>query len=174
MSDIRQDPRTNLDTDQLAALEELNRQRCRGWWDALGEEPYYPVDSATVCRLLQTVDYLVDHDWLLAAVNERMVPPVPRINGKLAWDATAIVTLTCAAEARRRWKPMSQIHAHKLSLAEKLIQLCEAEGSEAYNDLHRYDLEGLLGILHQVAGDRGAVCVIAEGIRLKLQREGKL
>jgi hypothetical protein len=162
------------ETNQLATLEEVSRQRLAGWWDAMGEEPHYPCDSATVCRLLQRVDYAVDHDWLLHAIEHKMIPPPPRVAGRLAWDATHIVALAAAAEARRRWVPGSTIHFHKLSLAEKIVQCCREHGGEPFSDLHEFDLEGLLGVLHQIAGDAGAVQCIAEAIREKLKRQGVL
>jgi hypothetical protein len=169
MSADRPAPQTH--SDALAQQEAAARVRVSGWFDALGETPFYPVDSETVCRLLQQQDWRIDHDWLLQAVNERWVPPVPRVNGKLAWDATAIVTLAAAAEIRRRWVPGSPIHFHKLSLAEKLIQFHEQQGGEAFSELAKLDLEGLIGMLHEVAGDRGATCFVAEALRTKLQRE---
>lgn len=156
----------------LAAVEETNRERLLGWWDLISTEPSYPVPSTTVVKLLQAVEYRCDNDTLLGAVADGWIPPVPRQAGRMTWDATSIVALSCALEARRLWQPFSKIHGHKFSFAEKCVQLCNRDGGQPFDDLHQYDFAGLLGILHQVSGDPAAVQVMAEAIRHKLQSEG--
>jgi hypothetical protein len=158
--------------DQLAAAEETNQRRIEGWWHLAGEEPRYPLGTADVAKLLQRVDYLVDSDLLLAWANEGVIPPVPLQSGRPAWNATSIVTAAAAAEARRKWKPFSTIHGHKLTMIEKIHQIAEHQGGSAFNDLAAFDIEGLLGILVDVSCDRGAVQVMAEAIRTKLKEQG--
>ena len=162
------------DITNITDAEALNRQRIAGWWDLLGEPPAYPVSTDVVGRLLRAVEYLADNDRVLQAVNEEWFPPPERVAGRFAWTATNIVTLGSALEARRLWKPGSKIHLHKFSAAERIRHLCEADGGEFLNDLHEFDIEGLLGMLVQVSRDSGAVEVLAEAIREKLKREGVL
>lgn len=159
---------------EIDSTESMNRQRVAGWWDVLGEPPQYPVSTDVVGRLLRAVEYQADNDRVLQAVNEEWFPPVERHAGRLAWTATNIVTLASALEARRMWKPGSKIHLHKFSAAERIRHLCESEGSEFLDDLHEFDLEGLLGMLVQVSREAGAVEIMAEAIREKLKREGVL
>lgn len=160
--------------DQLADIERKNRIHLENWWAAIGQEPHYPAASDTVVRLLRAMQYRADNDTLLQFVNEQIIPPVARENGRLSWNATNIVTLGCALEARRSWQPFSQLHAHKFTLAEKLAQIAEHEGEEAFYDLSEFDVEGLLGIIISVSNDPGAVQFATEALRIKLKREGVL
>jgi hypothetical protein len=167
-------PSPPTDPDQIAAIDEINRGRLQGWWDLAGEEPHYPIGTADVVRLMQRVDYLVDNDTLVAWVNEKVIPPVPRQNGRLAWHATNIVAATSAAEARRKWKAFSTVHGHKLTMIEKINQIAAHRGEAAFADLAEFDIEGLLGVLVQVSCDQGAVQIMAEALRTKLQGMGVL
>jgi hypothetical protein len=171
---IRPDPAAAKNPEQLEALEETNRARLSGWWDLAGLEPAYPADTETVVKLLTAVEYLCEPDVLLGYLNEQAIPPVGRVAGRLSWSATNVVTAACALEARRRWKPFSTIHAAKFSMIEKLQQIYEAKGGTAFSDLADFDLEALLGLLHQAGGDRGATSVVAEAIRQKLKGLGVL
>ena len=132
---------------EIETAESINRERIAGWWQLLGIEPEYPTDTITACRLCQAVDYRVDPDWVTDAIQSNIIPPVPGMDGRFEWKATNIVTLAAALEARRRWKPFSQIHAHKITRAEMLTQICEGEGASAFSDLDRFDVEGLLGAI---------------------------
>lgn len=171
-TNFQPDPR-DVSTD-LDALEDRNRDRISGWWDLLGLDPEYPAATDTVVKLLRAVEYAVDPDWVLAAISGGWIPPVGRIAGRLSWHATDVVSLSCAAEARRKWIPHSKIHGHKQTLAERLHDLCLAEGQSAFKDLDQFDFEGLLGLLVQVSGDRGAVECLAAALREKLRLEGVL
>lgn len=161
-------------TDQLEQLELLNRERLEGWWDAIGQAPAYPTQSDTVVRLLRAMGYAADNDRLIQFVNDLLIPPVPRQAGKLAWNATSIVALACAMEARRLWQPFSKIHGHKFTLAEKLCQVAQHDGTEPFNDLAQFDIEGLLASAITVAHDPGAVQFVIEALRTKLKNEGIL
>lgn len=160
------------DPDKLVTLEEKNRERLAGWWGSLGEDPRYPVGTQDAVRLLAVADYQISHDDLLAWTSENVIPPVPRQNGRLAWNATCIVAAACAAEFRRMWKPFSAIHGHKLTMVETLKQVLDREGQPTFNDLSKFDVPGLLGILHDVAGDRGATQIMVEALREKLKGIG--
>ena len=157
---------------QLAAVEEVNRQRLEGWWAMVGEEPHYPIGTAEAAAMLQRADYDLSADTLLAWSNQGVLPPVPLQSGRPAWNATNIVTAAAAAEARRKWKPFSTIHGHKLTMIEKIHQIAEHQGGSAFKDLAAFDIEGLLGVLVDVSCDRGAVQVMAEAIRTKLKEQG--
>lgn len=170
--DIRNDPRETA--EDFEALEERNRLRLSGWWNQLGREPEYPTNTGTAVELCQAADYAVDADWVLAAISHGWVPPVPREAGRLQWDATAIVSLACAAETRRKWVPFSKMHGHKLRMIEKLQELCSREGASAFRDLDGFDFEGLLALQLQVSGDAGAVEMLNRAIHEKLKKEGIL
>jgi hypothetical protein len=171
---IRPDPAAGKNEEQLAALEDTNQTRIRGWFDLAGIEPQYPCETATVIQLLQAVEYIVNGDVILGLLNDNAIPPVPRVNGRLAWSATNIVTAACALEARRKWKPFSTIHATKFSMVEKLQAIHEKEGSSAFSDLAAFDLDALLAMLIQVGGDAGTVSVLVEALRQKLKGAGVL
>jgi hypothetical protein len=159
-------------SETLADLERQNQERIAGWWDLVGQAAAYPVGSDTVVKLLRAVEYACDNDKLLQAVNDGWIPPVARQAGRLAWSASSTVSLACALEARRAWLPFSKIHGHKLTLAEKLVQLNENDGQAAIPDLAEFDIAGLLGLLVAIADDGGAVRAVAEAIRQRLRMDG--
>lgn len=160
----------------VTTQEEIARQRLAGWWAAMGVvEPEYPADTATVVRLVQAAEYACDHDTVLAYLNGGVIPPVPEgDNGGHAWNATHIVTLACALEMRRKWKPFSQLHAAKFTATEKLMHVCEHGGESAFTDLAQYDIDALLALLVQTAGNVGLVQTLVEALRHKMKLEGVL
>src|SRR5262245_48008307 len=174
MSNFQPDPTAGLDATQLAVLEDKNRERIAGWFDLAGIEAAYPVASDTVVKLLRAIEYLCDNDTLLAYLNDEIIPPVPRQNGRLVWSATNVVSLAAALEARRKWQPFSTLHAVKFSMIERLQHIYDAQGGSAFSDLAAFDIDALLGLLHQAGGDRGAVAVLAEALREKLKGAGVL
>jgi hypothetical protein len=107
-------------------------------------------------------------------VADGVIPPPHTVPPKLWWFATDIVHAACAAEARRLWRPFSKIHRHKFTGAEMAKQLAEAHGQPWVKDLSRFDFDGLLGLLIDVAHDRGAVEQMALAIREKLAQAGLL
>lgn len=171
---IRPDPTAGKNEEQLAALEETNRQRIAGWFDLAALPAAYPASTETVIKVLQAVEYLVNGDVILGLLNDNAIPPVPRANGRLSWSATNIVTCACALEARRKWKPFSTIHDAKFSMAEKLQAIYESKGSSAFSDLEHFDLDALLAMLIQTGGDAGTVSVLVEALRQKLKSLGAL
>lgn len=155
--------------------EQVARERIAGWWSLLGvTDPQYPTDTATVCRLLQAVEYIVTPDDVLAYVSGGIIPPVPGDGGRHEWNATNIVALAAALELRRRWHPFSRLHGHKMTAVEKVKAICEHRGESAFEDLAQFDLEGLLGMLVQVSHDAGAVQCLAAALREKLAQEAVL
>lgn len=160
--------------EQLTTVEETSRGHIAGWWNAIGREPDYPCDTATTVKLLRAVDYDVDPDLLLGYLTDDIIPPVPVERGRHQWSATAIVTVACAAEARRRWIAFSQIHSSKTNQAEMLVQLCERQSSDPFTDLARYDIPALLAITAQVSHCKPAVEYMVEALRTKLKLEGVL
>ena len=139
--------------------------------------PSYPADTATVVRLLSAVEYDVTADTLLGYLTEKSIPPVQRLNGRLAWSATNITTAACALEARRKWKPFSTLHGHKKTMIERLQEIYAREGTNggtAFSDLADFDYDALLALLIQAGGDAGAVSCLAEALRQKLKQQGVL
>lgn len=158
--------------EDTTTQEQSARDKIAGWWTLLGvAEPQYPADTATVCKLLQGVDYIVTPDDAIAYVQQNIIPPVPGSNGRHEWNASNIIALASALELRRRWQPFSQLHGHKMTQVEKVKQLCEHRGESAFVDLARFDTDGLLGMLVQVSHDAGAVQCIAAALREKLAQE---
>jgi hypothetical protein len=96
----------------------------------------------------------------LGYVTDGIIPPVEREAGRLRWSATTIVAAACVLDARRRWKPFSKIHGHKMTWPEKLVQLAEHGGQQAFSDLHCFDVEQLLAGIVAVAHDPGAVATM--------------
>jgi len=157
---------------ELSEAEQLNREQLAGWWDLLGRDPEYPASTSTVAELLSAVDYVADPDVVIRAISEGWLPPPPKAAGRHYWRASDIVQLATAMESRRAWKPFSKIHGHKLTQIERLHQVLEHRGQETFNDLAQFDYEGLLGMLHSVASDAGAVQIMTEALRQKLRSEG--
>src|SRR5262245_45442626 len=127
--DFRRDPALGKNEEQLEALEDTNRARVAGWFGLAAIEASYPCETATVIKLLQAMEYICDGDVILGLLNDKAIPPVPRINGRLAWTATNIVTAACALEARRKWKPFSTIHQAKFTMVERLQAIYQREGT---------------------------------------------
>jgi hypothetical protein len=161
-------------SDRALAQEEINRQRLASYWTALGEPPHYPCDSSTVCRLLQQAEYRCDPDWLLSAVDGGMIPPPPRVKGRLSWDATSIIFLACAAEVRGRWQPSSQIHGHKRSQLEKDLDEEKADAVQAVSQMARFDFEALVALLHREVNNADGIHLLASAIREKLKLAGAM
>lgn len=159
---------------ELIAIEEQNRERIAAWWERIGQEPEYPTSTATVAALLSAVDYVCNPDIIVRAITEEWIRSPAKSGGRHHWQASDIVTLASALEYRRMWEPFSQIHGHKLTQIEKLQQVLTYRGEETFTDLAQYDYEGLLGMLHSVAHDVGAVQVMTEAIRHKLKLTGVL
>src|SRR5262245_4782376 len=124
---FRHDPLAAKNPEQAEAVESTNRQRLSGWFDLLGVEPHFPLTTDETIQLLRRVEYDCDADLAVQYVSTNTIPPVATENGRMTWSATSVVSFAAALECRRRWLPGS-IHQHKLTAAERIVQLYSAEG----------------------------------------------
>jgi hypothetical protein len=166
---IPDDPATAKNDGQLIDLEETARVQLAIYWVLLAEEPAYPVDTEAVVNLLTRAEFDVSADTLLGYLSEHVIPPVPRIGGRLSWFAVNITSAIRALNNRRRWKMFSTIHQHKLTLAEWTMWVYAARGQPGVRDLADHDFDELLGLLVRFSGDAGVVQALAEALREKLQ-----
>lgn len=141
------------------------------WWGRLEREPQYPCTTAQTAELLRAVEYQCNHDDLLAFISHGVVPAVPRVAGKLSWGPCEILAAAFACEARRKWKPLSELHRHKASLGEYLTWTAAAQGAKAFIDLADHDLDSLFALTVQLGGDASAVSVMVEAIKEKLRQQ---
>jgi hypothetical protein len=165
---------TIMNTDQprpaiLPFDEAAAEAKLAPWWTRLDREPHYPLSCAEVVEILECVEYRVTHDDLIGFINSGAITRVRRVNGKLAWTAANVLETAFALEHRRRWKPYSALHRHKLSLGEHICEVAASRGEKAFIDLGGYDLDYLLGMLVQLGGDASAVSVLVEAVRQKLR-----
>ena len=157
-----------------AEFEQAARERLAGYWTVLECEPHYPASSETVIDLLSAAEYAIDHDYLVKAMDDRMVPFPPRHGGRLLWMAKDICVFMFAMEFRRRWKPFARSHQHKLTQFEKLTALAGENNGQTgcFADLNSWDTGGLIALLYETGCDLPARQAIGHALKLKLAVHG--
>lgn len=135
--------------------------------------PHYPMSLDTGVEVLQAAEYDVSRDYVLQLLEDKVISPFERHNGRMSLNATDVIALATILEARRRWKSFSKLHGHKLNQFEKLTELAGKHGeSSCFNDLNEWDLGGLISLLDEPGCELPIRQAIAVALKAKLKTKG--
>ncbi len=112
--------------------------------EASGEAPSWPVDDATVLRILDRLEYRCDLEKIHQYLSAGYLGKPPIVSGKRAWGLNDFVALQIGLEMRRQWKPFSLYHDPKKSHWEIERERAEASGQQLFSDIGKHSLEDLL------------------------------
>ena len=129
--------------------ELLAQMRISEWWNRADLHESLPADDETAVRLCQSVDYEIDLESLIRFIDVGAFDGVAFSDGERRWSARDVVRLAVFLECRRNWKPGSELHASKLTVAEQALQLFRETGQshQMFHDLAQFDLRSLLLLL---------------------------
>ena len=160
--------------EYIGSMESMAIDWMARYWRQADLPPCYPADTETVAELMDANGYRSDREAILRMIAEKAVPSPARLNGRLIWRAIDIKMLITACEIRRRWKPFSKFHAHKLTQYEKLQELASLNGGQScFSDLLFFDWSGMVAMLHEPGmADLGAREALAAALSEKLRAIG--
>lgn len=168
----------DLSPEQIAANKRAFELEAIGqlapMWRQADILPAYPADTETVAELLSGNEYDVTRDLITHYLSEKVMQSPGRHNGRLAWTAADILVLLYHLEFRRKWKPFSKLHRHKLTQYERLSELAVTAGRpHCFEDLMVWDFGGLIAMLHEPGcSDLGARQALAAALTYKLREKG--
>ncbi len=142
---------TEQQTDQAQVNAELiAAERIALMHESAGLEApdSFPMNTAQVLRLFQSLDFHVDGDFIIGLC-ETGILQVKSYKGHRQWNPLACFELSMVLDSRRRWKPTNR-HLHKMTALERQSALMEQQGDEFITDLDQYDVEQLVLMLEQM------------------------
>jgi len=118
--------------------------------EANGFCPDWPVDDDQVLQILDSLEYRIDREKLHRYLAAKYITPPAIRGGKRSWSQAEFISLQCALEMRRQWKPFSRFHDGKKSFWELEKERAEAAGDQQFfKDIDRYSTEDLIQFLVQ-------------------------
>lgn len=167
----------NQAVEQAAVSPQEYEAKCQWalgpWFRQADMLPNYPASTEDVAELMNANEYDCPKDLVIRFMEDGVIRKPEMRNGRLIWTAADILSLTIALEFRRCWKRFSKLHGHKLTQFEKLQELAELDGGKCcFEDLAKWDIAGLIALLHEPGCDLGARTAIAVALRHKLREKG--
>lgn len=111
-------------------------------------EDGFPVPTKVAVEILNQLDYVVDAEALIAAVEANAIPLPKFANGGLLWSQDDLLAAATYLELRQAWKPCSVRHDVKKSRWRTLAELADAVGTpEVTERMADFDTARLLVLL---------------------------